>query len=250
MQLHGYPCRGAEGLAEARGEQETRLPKGDGDAEQDREDRQDVYGLTQGTVHPVAQQGPEDGAHEAGLVPSKAEVPHREPYDGVHGPRMEGPVEIRVLYPHLGGLGRLCLGHAEGRCAVVGEGLGDTPEDEGGPHPGLEKHREPRERSELGRLALLAEPKLPVTAERQDDHEDEEEVPCQEVEPAQVRDDPVEDRLGNGAEVRRRDHTPQDERQGYGSRDPEYDAYLVPVSLCVLHRRPSFRRFRRRSRRL
>jgi len=74
-------------------------------------------------------------------------------------------VEVGVLNPHLGGLGRGWLGQPKRRCAVVGERLRDSPENKGGPHPRLEEHREPGERPELGPLALLTEPALPVLAE-------------------------------------------------------------------------------------
>jgi hypothetical protein len=59
----------------------------------------------------------------------------------------------------------------------VGEGLGDAPEDEGWSHPRLEHHGEPRERAELGLLAIFAEAELPVAAEGDHDDEDEEKVP-------------------------------------------------------------------------
>src|SRR3712207_7373300 len=49
---------------------------------------------------------------------------------------------------------RAGAGQPEGRIAVVRQRLGDAPEDEGGPHPSLEHHREPREAAELGPLAL------------------------------------------------------------------------------------------------
>ena len=111
--------------------------------------------------------GGPDRADETGLVPTEAEVPYREPDDGVHGPRVQRPMEVRVLYPQLGRLRGGRLRHAEGRGAVMREGLGNAPEDEGWPHPGLEHHGEPRERAELGPLTLLAQPELPVTAEGQ-----------------------------------------------------------------------------------
>jgi hypothetical protein len=72
------------------------------------------------------------------------------------------------------------------------------------------------ERAELGPVTLLAEPEAAVATQRQHDHEHEEEVASEQVEPAEVRDYPVEDRLRHGAEAGRRDHTPQYESQGYG----------------------------------
>jgi HSP20 family protein len=71
--------QGGAATAEPRGDLEARLPQSHGDPEQDREHRHYVYGLAQGAVHAVAEQGPEDRAYEAWLVPAEAEVPTTSP---------------------------------------------------------------------------------------------------------------------------------------------------------------------------
>ena len=108
----------------------------------------------------------------------------------------------------------------------------------------VEEHREPRERAELRPVVLLADLEPPVPAEREEDDEEQEEVPGQQVEPAEVRDDPVEERLGHRAEVLRCDHTPENERERERRRDPEHDPHVRTTPPYLLQVRTSQESYR------
>ena len=113
----------------------------------------------------------EDRADDAPRILAEVEVGHGEADQTKDRPRVQPPVEERVLHGQLGRRRSVRLRLVEGRVGVVRHGLGDAPEHEGEPHPRLEEHSDLREPAKLGLLALLAQADLAVPAEGQPDDE-------------------------------------------------------------------------------
>ncbi len=105
--------------------------------------------------------------------------------------------------------------------------LRHAPEQQVDPHASPEQHGEPREQPELRRRVRPTEPDLAVAAEREDQHEGEEQGGQQQVQPAESGDDTVHDRTQRRAERLGERHADDDERHRDAHRYVEDRAELA-----------------------
>ena len=101
----------------------------------------------------------DDRAEQVGHALAERRVGEREPDEAVQRPRMQAPVEDRVLHARAGRLraSRPRL-EAHRRREHVRERLGHAPEDQPDAHTGREHHRDPRAGAELGALVVGPQP--------------------------------------------------------------------------------------------
>jgi hypothetical protein len=123
-------------------------------------------------------------------------VRDRQTHDRIDRPGMQTPVEHRRCH----GRSNTRLGTRRRR-DEVGERLADAVEHQADTHSGAEHHRDPADRVELGLLAVLTERDLPEPADRQPYCEQHETGRSDDEEPAEVHDEPGENRVGNTLQV-------------------------------------------------
>ena len=111
----------------------------------------------------------------------------------------------------------------------MGDGLGDREEHQPDAHAGAEHHRDPGHGAELGPVVVLSQAHATKAAEGQDAGKDKEGRRGQHEQPAEGRDDPAQDVVGDRRDTVRVEHPPEYEsgRDGRGdAEDPRVDPAL------------------------
>ncbi|MNE04306.1 hypothetical protein D3C80_968310 [compost metagenome] len=166
------------------------------DAEHGAENGKNVNHMTNRAVYALTYQGVERRTQRQWQAMPEAEVRQDQRNDCVDGPRMQPPVEKRDL--HRFARSRRGIGLAYRRAGEVHDGLSDAKEHQANTHAGGKQHGEPAAVA-IRRLAVVrAELDIAITADCQEQHADQNQRHCQDVEPARIDDDPLLDLIEQG----------------------------------------------------
>ena len=197
-------------------------PQGAGRPEQGGDDRQDVDDAPADPVDGLApEQGGEHGREELGASQAVGPVCHPEPHQGVHRPRVDGPVEHGRAQGGTGGLGGLRVDRFRRGRHVEVERLTDPIKNQSDTHSRGEHHGDPGAGGVLGLLSVPTQGDLAEPGGRHEDDEDDEQGRGQDEQPAEVADRSPQGPLGGPPQTVRRDEAPHDEGDGRGRGDAE-----------------------------
>ena len=216
--------RGVDGQAEQVGKagidlQHAKTQRG-GDPEHRAQHREDIDGVADRTVDAVADQRKQARAQGQRQAAPEREIGQRQADHDIDGPGMHAPVEEGQDH----GLARRFDGAAlaHRRFRIMLYRLGNAEKQQADAHPGAEQHGEPGQITVFGLAVVGAEPDVAITAEHQEQHEDQEQGDGQDIEPAEIVHDPGLQRIEHTAGLLRKHGAEQHEGQDQGGRDEKY----------------------------
>ena len=160
----------------------------------------------------------EDRAHPRRQIPLVDEVGEAQRGQGENRPGVQSEVVIGEVHG-IDGCGRRARFDAEGSTrwiAEVADGFGNAPEHEDRADAGGEEHGEPGAIGMLRGFVVGAELRSPVAGGGDVDEERDEDGDAEDVEPAEVRQQPIRGDRDTGVELIGEEDRPEDEDDDHG----------------------------------
>lgn len=234
-QLPQGVLRNADDLSESAVDLQRAQTDRDGDAEDGADDGDDVDGLADGTVDLLTEDGLEDRAHPRRQVPFVDEVGEAQRGQGEDRPGVQGEVVVGEVHgiDRGGGRSRFDTEGSARWVAEVADGFSDTPEHEDRADAGGEEHGEPGAVGVLRRFVIGTEFRSPIPGGGDVDEECDEDCDTEDVEPSEVRQQPIRGDRDARVELVGEEDRPEDEDDNHGRRGEEYGR-VGSESKCVV----------------
>jgi hypothetical protein len=157
------------------------------DAEHCPQHCENIDGVPNRTVDTLADQWKQTRTQRQRQATAECKICQRQSDDDVDCPRMKAPVEEGQHHGLPGRFDRAAGAHR--RLGVMLDRFGDAEKQQSDPHASTEQHGKPGEIAVIGLTVVRAKLDVAVTAEHEEDDENQENGNAQNIEPAKVTND-------------------------------------------------------------